>query len=207
MSLAFDNALERAQHALSDAKQSLQFLLETDKIQMEKILWGSFLMAIDSVRQALIDKEFKGKKEHNDWYSKFSYEMKNDQLLVYMRNARNNFQHTVTKAPVINPALFKIKDKNGKGFPMDSISTSFKDGCLKISLESKNLPDDIEFTLDASSVNASALPVMNQGKEYRVPYIHQGVILATDEIYYFAELTLEYYSSIFDKAKLQACKA
>jgi hypothetical protein len=126
--------------------------------------------------------------------------MKSDELLIYMRNARNNAQHIVTKTPLDNQFGINIFDKNGKGFPMDSISSTLKDGTLTISLESKDLPDDIEIDADIYRLNATAMTVTNNGKEYPPPSLHQDVMLFSVKIHHLAEVTLKYYKSIIEKA-------
>jgi hypothetical protein len=196
--LKFNNNQERVDYALERAIESFDLLSKAEVIVYEKMAWEAFLTSVDGIRQSLID-SYKGNRQHNDWYSKFSADMKNDDLLVYMRNARNNAQHIVTKTPLDNQFGFNIFDKNGKTFPMDSISSTFKDGNLTISLESKDLPDDIELDADFYRLNATAMTVTNNGKKYPPPSIHQGVLLFSVKIHHLAEVTLEYYKSVIKK--------
>jgi hypothetical protein len=197
--LSFDSPQERVNYALERAVESFDLLSKAEVIVYERMAWEVFLTSVDGVRQSLID-SYKGKELHNDWYSKFSADMKKDDLLIYMRNARNNAQHIVTKTPLDNQFGFRVFDKNGKGFPMDSISSSFKDGKLTISLESKDLPEDIELDADAYRLNATAMTVINNGKEYPPPSIHKGVMLFSIKIHHLAEVTLKYYKSIIENA-------
>jgi hypothetical protein len=197
--LSFDSPQERVNYALERAVESFDSLSKAQVIVYERMAWEVFLTSVDGIRQSLID-SYKGKELHNDWYSKFSADMKKDDLLIYMRNARNNAQHIVTKTPLDNQFGINIFDRNGKGFPMDSISSTLTDGTLTISLESKDLPDDIEIDADIYRLNATAMAVTNNGKEYPPPSIHQGVLLFSVKIHHLAEVTLKYYKSIIEKA-------
>lgn len=196
--LSFNTPQERVAYAMERAVEAFDLLSKVEQVIYEKMAWEAFLTATDAVRQSLID-SYKGVREHNKWYSKFIADMKSDELLIYMRNARNNAQHVVTKTPLDNQFGFNIFDKNGKAFPMDSISSTLKDGELTISLESKDLPDDIELDADFYRLNATAMTVTNNGKEYPPPSIHQGVLLFSVKIHHLAEVTLKYYKSVIKK--------
>jgi hypothetical protein len=199
--LGFDSNESRMHYALTEAKASLQLLDEANSITTEKMAWVFFLTSIDALRQAISD-TCKSSSKLNPWYSTFANEIKTDPLLSYMRNARNNIQHLVTKTPMDNPLGMNLRDKNGKQFPVDSITSNFKDGVFTINIVAKDMPEDIELEVENYRLNARALAAMNMGVEYPVPKLHKGAPLDSDEIHYLAALTLGYYDNAVNDLKV-----
>lgn len=190
--LEFESNESRMNFALGEAMECLRQLDNATSLREEKTAWVVFLTAIDILRQSITD-TCKSDTRLNKWHSSFANEVKADPLLIYMRNARNNIQHLVTKPPIGNPVALSLQDKSGRPFAIDSIKSSLTDGVLTISLESKSVSDDMDWTTELYRASGRALTVRNMGVEYPAPIAHKDAPLASDEIHYLAALTLGYY--------------
>lgn len=203
MNKAFENGLERAKYSLEEASHSYKQLCASADKNTEKSHWKNFSIEVDSVRQALVEVFIDNKKLHSAWYSTFKHDFENDPLLNYMRNARNNLGHAVTKLPINNNSVFSLKDKNGLEFSIDEVSQTLEDGRLVINFESKNLPDNFIPDCDIFLDRAFAEPVLNNNKWYEVPTTHKDCLLSSSKLTLFAAVTLDYYSQILVKASSQ----
>ena len=122
----FSNGFERAKYSLEEATFSYKQLCASTDKKTEKSHWKNFLIDVDSIRGALVKIYIDSKKLNTPWYSSFKYDFDNDPLLNYMRNARNNLGHTVTKLPISNSPVFNLKHKSGLEFSVDEVSQTVK---------------------------------------------------------------------------------
>lgn len=199
----FSNGLERAKYSLEEASFSYKKLCASTDKHTEKSHWKNFSIEVDSIRGALVKVFHDNQKLHSPWFSYFKHDFENDPLLNYMRNARNNLGHAVTKLPINNSPVFNLKDKNGLEFSVDRISQTVEDGKLVYSIESDNLPEGFTPHVDVYLDRAFAEPVLNDKKWYEVPTIHKGCLLSSNKLTLFAAVTLDYYSQMLDKASSQ----
>jgi hypothetical protein len=205
MALLFNNAFERIEQAMEEAQFHFKYLKESVNKTQEKTHWTMFLTAIDIVRKELFA-NYKSLKDHNKWFSKFSCDMKQDSLLRYMRNARNNMQHMTTKSPIDNKISFNFKDIKGKKFSFEEISITLIDGVLSISIEAENLPKGFELDFNMFEQDGEALTVINDGKEYFPPRTHLDSKLTSRKLTYLAEVALDYYDSVLMQVRAASQK-
>lgn len=200
MTIYYTCNLERAKDALSEAKEDYKDLINAMVIRKELKAWEAFLTSIDIVRTALADFS-KTNKLHNSWYSKHGAIIKSDELLIYVRNARNDKQHKSTKVPSTNPVALSAKNKSGKPLNIKAIEITHEGDTLTYNIISNGKIDVADLDAEITRCRAIAEPIVNLGKLYRVPLSHLGEKLDYKELNFLADKTLNYYNCLFETAK------
>lgn len=154
--------------------------------------WSDFLShvqrAFTKMKIATINGPSKG------WYDKIENERHTDDLLSYIRHARNADEHGVDPVTIQKPGGIGIKPKVGNSLIVDHLEI----GGGKIVM-GPEMAKNAEIVFIPASVHLSA--VLDRGIYYQPPKTHLGTPVESDIPVAVAETALSYLERVLSEAK------
>jgi hypothetical protein len=160
--------------------------------------WENFLLRIERAWE-FTERNLKNVKGFQQWHRPYSTLRKKDPLLIFLKQARNAEMHR-TSPTVSKPLEMVMKDRSGRGFLLDSISSKLENGTLSINLESP----DILFNIEAHIVptDPEIIKFKNRGKWYNLPWHHLKERIIDLHPVAIAEMGLTFYKSYIIDAEI-----
>jgi len=159
--------------------------------------WENFLFRIERAWE-FTERILRDKKGFQKWHGPYTSLRKKDPLLVFLRQARNAEMHSISPT-VSKPLKMVVKDKSGRGFLLDSISSKLENGTLTINLESPDILLDVEAQIVPS--DPAVVRFKNRGKWYNPPWRHLKERIVDLHPVSLADLGLSFYKSYVNEAE------
>ena len=183
--------LVQARKELGNAKNALMLLQDSSSLDEYINYWNTTLYNIEKCwkKSEIECKEFKNKFE--PWQGKYKRLRKKDQLLKYIKNARDADNHSIEEFIEKKPPSTKFdyaneedKDKPITKFSLVNGVFSHEGPPLKVTF----LPERVE-----------CVPFINLGTKYDVPELHNGEYIKNNKNpFVLATLAIKFYESYLD---------
>lgn len=185
--------LKGSQKDLKLAKALLEELANCTDLEEFQELWQDFLARLERAwhgAEAKIGPHPKGQA----WVSKHAGMRRKDQLLNYMKQARNSEWHVVSSTVASN-TLISLTNRSGGHVPIQKIESNLKDGVLTINLTSNNK----DLKLDAKVIPGQPrlTRTQNRGTWYDPPRKHMDMTLQDVHPVAVGALCIKYYEECF----------
>lgn len=176
------------------ARKALEDLRECRDFQSFTDIWYTFLVAAKNVYTAL-EKGAKLSPQSRQWFGARKQERKDDELLQYMFQARDDDEHGLGQVAKQAPGYTAVGVKK-PGFSTD-ITFSFRDGVVT-QLESN---DGKPVAIETRGPHAKLIPVQGRNRAYDPPTQHRGAPIDGTEPYPCGKLTLAYLEELVADAE------
>ena len=203
----YESRVEKINDIIESCHERLEDLKAAEKIKHEHDHWHMFLSDVHTITEA-IQEAYGGSSERKkltaeyvEWEKAHLLITKSDDLLKYMKNARNSTAHRNTKAATTNTLKTLFQDKNGKPFSFDEVKYTQTHDSLTISIKADNLPKDFVPKVEFYRGGAEVGNVISKGTHYP-PKKHLGQPLHGRSAFYLGKWTLKYYENLATKAAL-----
>lgn len=197
MSYAIQNILGGPRKDLKRAKAILEELATCESLEEFEAQWQDVLARIERAWQG-VETRIASHPNGQNWISKYAKIKKKDQLLNYMKQARNSEWHVVSSS-VNSDILLSLTNKAGGHIPIKSIRPEFKEGVLTIHLES----DDKGLELDVKAIPGQARlsRIQNRGTWYDPPKTHLDIPISDLHPVAVGVLCVKFYEDCFNEAE------
>lgn len=182
---------------LEIAKRAIDAMKETTDFREFQENWENFLFRIERAWE-FTERNLKKVKGFQQWHKPYTQLRKKDSLLVFLRQARNAEIHRVS--PTVNkPLEMVVRDKSGRGFQLNSISSKLEDGTLTVDLDSPDILLDLD--ADVVPTDPEVIRFKNRSKWYNPPWEHLKVRIRDLHPVALAECGLEFYRAYVEEAE------
>jgi hypothetical protein len=196
----YDMKFPRATQDLAIAKSEIEKMAKTTDFSEFQESWENYLLRLErsweSVNRGM--KVVPGFEKFNRPYAQLR---KKDQLLVFLKQARNAEMHSETLTVNTSVAL-TVKDRSGRGFMVNSVSSQLENGVLSINFDSPDLFWDVEVTPEPTDPRLSR--IKNRSKWYNPPKMHLKVHIGNIHPVHIAKLGYTFYSAYIKEAEIWA---
>ena len=181
----------RAREEFDLAAEKLKSMKQASNLEHYAQSWSDFL---SHVQRAFTKMKIATKNEPSKgWYDKIENERHTDDLLSYIRHARNADEHGVDPVTIQKPGGIGIKPKVGNSLIVDHLEIG--GGKIVMGPEMANA----EIVFIPASVHLSA--VLDRGIYYQPPKTHLGTPLESDTPVAVAKTALSYLERVLSEAK------
>lgn len=190
--------LSKAKRDLMIAKKAIKRMNEAKQLSELVEEWENFLYRIERAWE-FTARVLKDKKTIQQWHKPYTTLRKKDDLLIYLKQARNSEMHCISETTT-KPIKFLIQDQSGHGLQIDSIDTKFEDGKLTIDLKSPDL-----FPKASAKLIPTVPQVMrfkNRGVWYEPPSHHLKKKIKDLHPASLAKLGLTFYKTYIEDASI-----
>ena len=172
----------------------LEMMKKSTDIHQLSDIWSEFLTSVSRVFNKLKNATRIGASK--GWYDNIENMRKKDELLSYIRHARNCDEHGLD--PITNKQRGSIGmgAKDGGALYLDNLSIT-KDGITIGEKAAKN----IQLTFYPAQV--LLIPVKDKGRLYHPPTNHLGTEISGSNPILVAELAVKYIDSVLSEAILK----
>jgi len=191
-------AVEKANRRLNSAKKSVEELRQCKTMEQFHDAWFSFLTASKSVYTAL-ETGSKVSAQSKQWYGAKARERRDDELLQYVYQARNDDEHGLGPIVEEKPGMVAI-GSNRPGYSQRTrISLNVEGG--KVSISEATPRDDKPVLVELLPAYVALAPVTARGNRiYPPPTRHLGGPLTNNRPLPVAELMVAYLEGILAEA-------
>lgn len=197
-------AIPKCYDRLSKAKRALQQSRSAHNFEDFSSAWSEFLIHTGGVLNAL-DAGSKTTPQGRQWYGGIKRHAKEDELLLYMHQARNVEEHSLDATTENEPPSIKIGPMSDGGVKFDNLHLN--DGFLKN--PTKNIIGKAWRTKDGlppTIINNAGGPILKRisderyGNEFQPPEYHDGKRLLNNSPLFVAEIYMQYLTRVIKKA-------
>jgi hypothetical protein len=193
-------AITKARSRLRIAEKALAELADCQNYESFTDIWYTFLVAAKGVYICL-EQGAKSSPQSRQWYGSKKQERKNDPLLQYLFQARNDDEHGIEPVTNFVPGRIGIGvSKPDSSRDMIFGGIKFRDGVLTI--EDAVAHDGKPIYVEHEPPHARLSPVASRGNVvYQPPKSHLGKPLESDLPVTVGQAAFAYLSSLVDDAE------
>ncbi|WP_046004029.1 hypothetical protein [Pseudoalteromonas rubra] len=184
--------LKAAKAELRSAKRAIENMKSADNFEIFEEEWRSFLNSLEKVW----NKAERGcqhcRNTFQPWQGQFSKDRRKDQLLKYLKQARDADNHSIQEVTEVKPGHRTMNFVNPNGGHIKDMRI--------VNGQVVHYEGDPMIVADHPPT-VVALKIKNSGNWYNPPREHMGVALKSTHPVEIAELGLTYYQSFLDKAE------
>ncbi len=184
---------------ISRAMQAIASMRNATSLEEFDEHWKHFLHRLERI-WSKTSAHYKRSPKWGNWAAKIDRDRRQDSLLSYLCNARGAEEHTTADVTGKEPGHVGINLADGVGVQPDGsvfiANISIKSGPNGMSIESAQ-PLKITFTPGKVRME----PVVNRGRTYAVPTLHQDKPIDSTDLPRAAELALSYYEAALSEAE------
>jgi hypothetical protein len=159
--------------------------------------WREFLRRLERIWNKS-EAHYRRSPKWNGWKGKFEALRREDELLLYLYQARGAEEHSVAELVQHEPGSLAIKAGPSGSVHIRRMQMAGN----RIELEVLGEPPVIELTPS----RVKLLPVTNRGRTYSPPTKHLGVDIDPTRVIEAAELAIAFYDELLKKADVEFVK-
>lgn len=189
--------LKNSRIELKNAEESYLLLLNAQTFSEAEKAWLDFLGALERVWQKT-EYNMQKNSRYKGWHGKYISLRRNDELLAYLKNARDAKEHTISEGAGIK---FSESDMSKLGIrgADGSLTKLWEFPSMKKVLEKSELTNDTVVHVEPDEKNMIKADLMklnmvhNRGVSYSPPTKHLNKELNDTDPFFIAKLGLEFY--------------
>lgn len=195
------NAIVKARSRLRIAERALSAASNAKTYEAFTDAWYTFLVAAKNV-YTMLDKGAKASAQSRQWFGAIKQHRKNDPLLQYVFQARDDDEHG------LQPVAHFVPERVALGVKRPGLSGRlsgefYVDGNLNVHILKLNEP--MGLGIEKRPSKATLIPVTGRGGVvYDVPHMHEGKPIGNQTPYGIGQLTLAYLTALVDEAQTRA---
>jgi hypothetical protein len=192
-------AVEKAKSRIRVAEKALSELTACPDYPTLTDTWYTFLVSAKNV-YTVLEQGAKVSPQSRQWFGAKANERKNDELLQYMFQARNDDEHGLEDVTKLKPGSVAI-GVNAPGFSNHIIAQDITINNGQISIRDVQSGDERPVLIEVTPPSAHLVPIRGRGVLFPIPTTHLGKPVENQSPYAVAELCLTYLSKLVDEAE------
>lgn len=199
--------LKNSREEIKNCSKAVEKMINSTTFREAESAWFDFLAGLERIWNKTLynmqsSSRFKG------WYGQYKKLRKDDELLSYLKNARDAREHTISQPVGIKfsesgMAKLGIKGSDGSVTPFASIP-SIRDFWEKSGVVDETIVHVFEEEKDKFKSKLMMLnTVHNRGRSYSPPHKHLGKKLVDNKPIIVAKLGLIFYQEFIQKVELE----
>ncbi len=199
--------LRKSREELAKAEKAYLELIAAQSVEQAEQAWLKLIHALEHVWYKTLNNmttcsRFQG------WSGKYVKLRRSDELLAYLKNARDADTHTISEPVGVdfeNTGIASLEIIGADGSTLRYVDVPH----IKKFLQKQGLHDNTVVHVDASNKSTTAARLMrlniihNRSRSYRPPTTHLSNLLVSNDPVSVAKLALEFYTNFVNEVEVQ----